>query len=295
MGAQADEARVVKDERPSFTAAWVAAARTFGELLPDELHLADDPYGAAFAKTRLHERLRDTQIGRTLALSPGLGTWIMYMQVRTRVLDDIARAFAKREGAQLVLLGAGYDTRALRLSLGMRVFEVDHPATQRRKQRVLDRLGTHSPATYVTWDFEQRPMDELADALADAGLDRDKPVLTIWEGVTMYLSEGAIEASLAAIREFGGAGSQLAMTYFERERIDRPHWMMRIVRTAVRGIGEPFVWGWDHEQLPAYLAERGFRVVANRSVETAALDYVPERIAKLTRARNSCIALADVI
>lgn len=287
----------MKDERPSLTAAWVAAARSFGDLLPDELHLADDPYGAAFVNTRLHERLARTQLGRRLALAPGLGTWIVYMQVRTRVLDDIARAFAKQPGAQLVVLGAGYDTRALRLGAlaHVPVFEVDHPATQRRKQRVLDRLGKQSPATYVTWDFEQRAMDELPDALAAAGLDRARPVLTIWEGVTMYLSEGAIEASLRAIHDFGGPGSQLAMTYFERARIERPSWMMKLVRTAVRGVGEPFVWGWDRAEVPGYLAERGFRVVANRSIQEAALDYLPKRIANLTQARNSCIALADAI
>ncbi|HEY0251568.1 MAG TPA: SAM-dependent methyltransferase [Kofleriaceae bacterium] len=278
------------------TAAWVAAARTFGELLPDELHLADDPYGAAFANTRLPERLARTQLGRRLALAPGLGTWIMYMQVRTRVLDDIARTFAKRDGAQVVLLGAGYDCRALRLGAlaHVPVFEVDHPATQRRKQRVLEKLGKASPATYVTWDFEQRAMDELPDALAEAGLDRTLPVLTIWEGVTMYLSEGAIEASLGAIRDWSAPGSQLAVTYFERVRIEHPNAWLRLVKSVVSAGGEPFVWGWNLDELPPYLAERGFRVVDNRTIDDRARDYVPGRIAKLVRGQHSCIALAEV-
>jgi methyltransferase (TIGR00027 family) len=285
----------MKETRPSLTAAWVAAARTFGNLLPDELHIADDPYGAAFANTRLHERLGRSRIGRQLALTPGLGTWIMYMQVRTRVLDDIARGFAKRANAQVVLLGAGYDCRALRLGAlaNVPVFEVDHPATQTRKQRVLDRLGAKSPAHYVTWNFEQRPLDELPDALADAGLDRTRPVLTIWEGVTMYLSQGAIDASLKAIRAFGPG--QLAMTYFERTRIETPSPMMRLVRASVRGIGEPFIWGWNRDEVPPYLAARGFRVIENRSLDDAALDFLPKRAASLVHGRNSCYALADVI
>lgn len=286
----------MKQTRPSFTAAWVAAARSFGDLLPDELHIADDPYGAAFANTNLPKRLARSRLGRRLALTPGLGTWIMYMQVRTRVLDDIARAFAREHSnAQVVLLGAGYDCRALRLSAlaNVPVFEVDHPATQGRKQRVLARLRADSPAHYVTWDFETRPLAELPDALAAAGLDRTAPVLTIWEGVTMYLTQAAIDASLRAIHAFGPG--QLAMTYFERSRIDSPSPMMRLVRASVRGIGEPFKWGWNRDDVAPYLAERGFRVRENRSLDEAALDFLPSRIAALVQGRNSCYALAEVV
>jgi methyltransferase (TIGR00027 family) len=287
----------MKAARPSLTAAWVAAARTFGELLPDELHIAEDPYGAAFANTRLPQRLANTRLGRRLALAPGLGTWIMYMQVRTRVLDDIVRAFINAHpNGQLVLLGAGYDCRALRLRslAGVPVFEIDHPATQGRKQRVLAKIGAASPAHYVTWDFETRPLSELGDAMVEAGFARDRPALTIWEGVTMYLTQAAIDASLRAIHGWSAPGSQLAMTYFERTRIESPSPMMRLVRGAVRGIGEPFIWGWNRDEVPPYLAERGFAVQNNRSLDDAAHDFLPSRVAALVQGRNSCYALAEV-
>lgn len=86
----------MQDERPSVTAAWVAAMRTCGSLLPPQYQLADDPYGAALAGTRMLGRLADTRLGRALALRPGFGTFVAYMQVRTRVLDDFARAIAKK-------------------------------------------------------------------------------------------------------------------------------------------------------------------------------------------------------
>jgi len=287
----------MKQARPSVTAAWVAAARTFGELLPAELHIAEDPYGAAFANVHV-PRIAKSRLGRRLALAPGLGTWIMYMQVRTRVLDDIVRAFiAKQHAGQLVLLGAGYDCRALRLRAlaDVPVFEVDHPATQARKQRVLAKLGAASPAHYVTWDFEARPLAELPGALALAGLDRTRPVLTIWEGVTMYLTQGAIDASLRAIHDWSAPQSQLAMTYFERTRIESPSPMMRLVRGAVRGIGEPFIWGWNRDEVEPYLAARGFAVRDNRSLDDAAYDFLPSRVAALVQGRNSCYALAEVV
>src|SRR4051794_15538190 len=117
------------DDTPSRTAAWVAAARGLGSLLPPEAQLVDDPYGVAFASPRLAKLVERGGIRALIAL-PGMKHWVIYMQVRTRVLDDAVRAFVARGGRQLVLLGAGYDCRALRISEIETVFEVDHPATQ---------------------------------------------------------------------------------------------------------------------------------------------------------------------
>src|SRR5262249_11156238 len=147
-------------------------------------------------------------------------------------------AFVRAHGdaAQVLVLGAGYDARAVRLAhtlRGARVFEVDHPATQARKRAILARVaeeGTRDAAdlarathaSYLAWDFEARPLAELPRALADAGHLPDAPTVTIWEGVTMYLTPPAIEASFAAIGALSAPGSELVMTYFDRERIDRP-------------------------------------------------------------------------
>ena len=218
------------------------------------------------------------------------------MQVRTRVLDDAVRAFVAGGGAQVVLLGAGYDCRALRLPelAHVPVFEVDHPTTQRHKREVLDKLGATSPAHYLTWDFETRPMAELPDALVAAGLDRALPTITVWEGVTMYLTEGAIDASLRAIRAWSGPGSQLAMTYFERTRIAHPSPILKLMRATVKSVGEPFIWGWQAEEVAPYLAPRGWRVIENRSLDDAAFDLLaaaprrerPQRARQPLRARG---------
>jgi methyltransferase (TIGR00027 family) len=211
----------VKDDSPSRTAAWVAAARQLAQLLPPEAQLVADPYGAAFSYPRLRARIDRL---RPLAETRVMKQWILYMQVRTRVIDDALRTWVAGGGRQVVLLGAGYDTRAVRLPelAAVDVFEVDHPATQHHKQGVLAQLGVESPSRYVTWDFETRAMDDLPDVLEEAGLDRQKPVFTIWEGVTMYLTDAAIDASLRAIRAWSPPGSRLAMTYFAKSRIEQP-------------------------------------------------------------------------
>src|SRR5258706_13214580 len=104
----------MKDGVPSRTAQWVAAARGFGRLLPDAARIADDPYGAAFSSPSLQRAIeRGRGRLRPLATFPGLREWILYMQVRTRVIDDALRMFVASGGRQLVVLGARYDCRAL--------------------------------------------------------------------------------------------------------------------------------------------------------------------------------------
>jgi methyltransferase (TIGR00027 family) len=285
----------VRDDLPSRTAAFVAAARQLGQLLPDEARLIDDPYGAAFTSRRAAGVLdRETQRLRPLGAMPGVKQWILYMQVRTRLIDDALGEYLATGARQVVLLGAGYDTRALRMPelANANVFEVDHPATQGHKRRVLDELGADSPVTYVTWDFEARPMDDLPDALADAGLDRADPVFTIWEGVTMYLTEPAIDASLRAIRAWSYAGSQLAMTYFAKSRITRPSLVTRAMKAVVGAFGEPWKFGWGVDELPGYLAARDFELVRDVAMADAAQTLLPPRFASSLVGPDRRFALA---
>ena len=275
----------MRDDAPSRTAQWVAAARGMGRLLPEAVRLVDDPYGLAFSSSglaRLVDRTRDARPERAAAIArtPGLSLWIVYMQVRSRLIDDAVRSFVAGGGRQLVLLGAGYDCRALRLPelAGVRVFEIDHPATQRHKRSVLDRLGVAPPVDYVTWDFETSPMDDLAGALGDAGLDPGAPSLTIWEGVTMYLTEPAIDASLRAIASWSAAGSMLALTYMTRSRL-HGSLAVRAVRAVVGRLGEPFRFGWEPDELPAYLAARGFAVTSDVATAEAGRTLLPGHIA----------------
>ena len=271
----------MREQTPSRTAAWVAAARGLGSLLPEGVRLVEDPYGAAFTSPRL-KRFIDARGPSALATMPGLGEWVLYMQVRTRVLDDAVREFTAGGGQQMVILGAGYDCRALRLEelRGAAVFEVDHPATQGRKRDVLARIGVHSPSRTITWDFEERPMAELPGALAEAGHDATRPTLTLWEGVTMYLTEPAIESSMRAIAALSAPGSRLAMTYFNRARISRPSLTTRAIAALVARVGEPWRWGWDPAELPAWMAAHGFTVLRDVSLADAARELLPPDLAR---------------
>jgi methyltransferase (TIGR00027 family) len=280
----------VKPHRASRTAGFVAAARAYGAYLPEPSRLVDDPYGEAFVWPPLPAWM-------ARAMLPLSRRWILYMQVRTRAIDDDVRAFVRAGARQLVVLGAGYDSRALRMAelANARVFEIDHPATQAHKREVLAARGVASPARYVEWDFEARAMSELPDALAAAGLDRAAPTFTIWEGVTMYLSEPAIDASLRAIRAWSAAGSELGVTYFSRARLQRQELATRAIRAVVRRLGEPWTFGWDPAELPAYLAERGFAIAADRAMGEAARDLLPRADAARVLTHDQRYALARVV
>ena len=119
-----------------------------------------------------------------------------WFAVRTAYLD---RLVARTSAPQVVILGAGYDTRAARLARpGVRFFEVDQPATQAAKRERLASVAGYpvGAATYVTCDFERE--DPIARLVA-SGFTADEPALVLWEGVIMYLPEASIRQTVSRL------------------------------------------------------------------------------------------------
>jgi methyltransferase (TIGR00027 family) len=261
--------------------------------------LAQDPFGARLADglvggfTRF--ALGRPAAGRWLAGRGGpLTAFLIWMQLRTRALDDMLRDFVASGGRQLVLLGAGYDCRAWRFRelLGdAQVFEVDHPATQARKRRFAEGVPT-PPTRYLAWDFEQRGTRELPGALAAQGLDPRAPSLTLWEGVTMYLAAESIDETVRAVSEYGGAGSRLAMTYIDRRAIQAPRGDAKLTAALVSRVGEPYRFGFEPAALPGWLAERGFRLLSDENDAALATRYLGADARAFFRRGQRRIALA---
>jgi methyltransferase (TIGR00027 family) len=173
--------------------------------------------------------------------------------LRTSAIDAAVRAAIAEGARQLVILGAGYDGRAWRLPelAGVKVFEVDHPATQGVKRARVARLP---PAigivTFVPVDFER---DALGDALERAGHDRASPTCWIWEGVVMYLTHEAVHGTLAAVAERSAPGSTLIINYHTKHR-------GLIGKVIFRLIGEPQISAWTPDEMAAELRSVGFEV-----------------------------------
>jgi methyltransferase (TIGR00027 family) len=210
------------------------------------------------------------------------------MQVRTFALDQEVARFAEAGGRQLILLGAGLDARALRLrSLGLRVFEIDHPATQARKRRLVG-----DAATFLAWDFEHDPLGELPQGLHDLGWQRGERGCVVWEGVTMYLSEAANAATFAMLADLLAPGSVVAFTYFAKELLAAPGWRQHLMRQFVARHGEPWVFGWDPDRLPAWLAARGFALEHDDSTMALGERWLPPDLAARLKQDQRRIALA---
>jgi len=294
----------MKEDRPSFTAAYVATARALGSLLPPEARLCEDRFGAAFAGQTIVAAVRRLEVGPAIARRaalhvPGVLRNVLWLQLRTRVVDDELRSFVEAGGRQVVLLGAGFDCRAARLCralAGSVVFEVDHPATQAKKRKVLGGLGAESAdVAYVAWDFERDAMEKLPARLAESGHDHALPTLTVWEGVTMYLTPPAIEAAVAAVRAYSGKGSRLAFTYFDRAVVEHPPLARRLAGHVVARAGEPFRFGWAPEELPAWLAARGFQLRADGVDTELAARLLPLGYAQRVGTRGNHVAVAETV
>jgi methyltransferase (TIGR00027 family) len=283
----------------SRTAEWVAAARTLGRLLPKEQRLAYDPYGGAFATglVRHATALLSAEpwlLQRLLARTPSLHAFLLWMQLRTRALDDVLLEFVGSGGRQIVVLGAGYDCRAVRfahLLAEANVFEVDHPLTQARKREVVARAELRTPARYVSWDFEVG-LAGLGARLVREGLSASHRVLTLWEGVTMYLQEPAIDATLAMLRGLGPTGSWLAFNYVDRRAVREPLGDQRLTQRLAASVGEPHRFGWEPAQLSAWLAQRGFTLMSDVSDHDLAERYLSPALWPHFSGRNRRVALA---
>jgi methyltransferase (TIGR00027 family) len=288
----------MKPGRASLTAQFVAVARGLGSLLPSEHQIADDPWGVEFGGPIAHLIERAGTLAPRLMLSlPPLAQSICYMQVRTRALDDTLAEFARAGGRQVVLLGAGFDCRAERFRAlldGGRVFEIDHPDTQARKRAILDDAGAdQSRVVYLPWDFEKQATRDLPSALAASGHDSSRKTLTIWEGVTMYLTPEAIESTIRSVHAYQSVGSPFAFSYFDRKLIERPRARDRAMAMLVSRIGEPFRFGWDPEELPSWIEERGFRLRSDRSDAQLSAELLAPRWQRFVAHGGRHVAVAE--
>jgi methyltransferase (TIGR00027 family) len=278
----------MQHNKPSRTAEHVAALRGLGALLPPSARLVDDPWGAQWTGWGRLRWLGAAIPAAGQLMSRPAWRWLIYMQVRTFALDQDVLRFAQAGGRQLVLLGAGLDARALRLrGLGLRVFEVDHPATQARKRELVG-----DAATFVAWDFERDPLRLLPGRLCDLGYLRGERGCVVWEGVSMYLSETANAETFAMLADLLAADSVVAFTYFSSAQLDEQVRRERFIRQIVARWGEPWRFGFEPDLLSSWLAARGFALERNDTTGALAARWLPAHLAAKLKGDQRRIALA---
>lgn len=252
---------------PSKTAETAAAFRARETLKPEKERVCNDPLARHFIGPFFIALGRHPWLGRFFrwlgeSQFPGLGGAVL---ARTRYIDEHTTACLGNGIRQVVILGAGYDTRAYRLvdpAQGVRVFEVDHPATQAVKlaklHEVLGTIPFH--VEFVPVDFGR---DALAERLIEAGYDPGKRTLFIWEGVSYYLTAAAVDQTLAFMARHSAVGSAVLFDFFPRAVIDGTSRRKEAItlRKRLTERGEPLLFGIDDDEVVPFLRARGFETL----------------------------------
>jgi methyltransferase (TIGR00027 family) len=194
---------------------------------------------------------------------PGLYEYVL---ARTKVMDAAFREALDSRAAQIVLLGAGFDTRALRFAdciRGTRIFELDVPTALDPKERILrrERIAVPPELTFVRINFDK---DDLSAALTGAGFAAGRKDLFLMEGVTMYLTARAVDGNFDFIRHSAASGSRVVFdfVYASVLRGENRYYGESDALRMVRGAGEGWTFGIEEGAVGSFLAERGFELVA---------------------------------
>ncbi len=253
----------MKKNQSSTTAEGIAVMRAIEAQRPENERICYDPYARAMVSSFLYCMAKLlVDIGYAERSGPGV---MAFITARERYIDDFLKTSLQDGLDQVVILGAGLDTRAYRIPCieTTRVFEVDHPATQavkrKRLKKVVDPLPDH--VTFVPVDFNTQSLGEQLQA--GGYIERFK-TLFIWQGVTYYLTPQGVDGTLGLIANHSGPGSAVIFDYSDSAYLqDMQHGEVRRMRRAARVTGEKWVFGIPSGQIEPFLLQRGFRDIRN--------------------------------
>ena len=262
----------IKKER-SKTAETIAVVRMSESRKSEDERICYDPHAIRFISQAVLDFAAHNPekykafVARNERLVPGVSNSIV---ARVRYFDDVVKASINDGLEQLVILGAGYDTRAYRIEgiNKIKVFEVDHPATQSIKIEKIKEIfsSLHDHVTYVPTDLE---VDKFGQRLLESGYNKSLKTLFIMEGILMYLSPEIVEEILSFIVHNSGKGSAILFDYIPLSVVEGTceleagqNW-----RKGVMEVGEPFLFGIKDGEIQSLLVQRGFTKIKNMTSE----------------------------
>lgn len=274
----------MKKDTPSRTAQLMALYRAMETRRPRSRRLFTDPYAIHFLD-------RDYRLACWLSSFPPAERLLYYLiqrripgalasgLARTRLIDDMLEQAVKEGVQQVIILGAGFDSRNLRLTSlrQLKVIEIDHPDTARRKLQI---LKAHTPSLplntcYLSIDFNQQSLEEL---FRQQNVDLSIRTTLIWEGVTNYLQREAIDAVFDLTARMA-KGSSVIFTYIDKKVLEEPTAFLgaqRLIRDLDK-IEERWTFGFRPEELPSYLANFGMLLKEDKGAAEYRQQYLSDR------------------
>jgi methyltransferase (TIGR00027 family) len=223
-----------------------------------------------------------------------------YVLARTRVFDEAYVNALERGFPQIVILGAGMDTRAFRYhekNAGTVIFELDIHATQRYKREVLERKKIAPPAELVFAPIDLNK-GRLADVLSEAGYREGQLTLFLWEGVTMYLKAEAVDGTLGFIRDSAAEGSIVVFDYVRASvlRHENTLYGERDIRGTVARAEEDWTFGIEDGTINRFLTMRGLELLSHYTPSELEAAYLTTddgtRFGRINE--THCIVVAEI-
>lgn len=264
----------MRKKQSSLTAAGIAIVHAVESERSADERILYDPYACQFVPSWMYRAFGFfIRIGYAEWRGPGVNGFLV---ARDRYIDDVLQNFLDEGLQQLVILGTGYDSRPYRFDLARQVktFEVDHPATQGDKLSKLQAVFGKRPEHVISVpiDFNTQTLE---GRLLESGYDQNLKTLFIWQGVTMYLTAEAIDATLAFVVHHSGPGSAIVFDYVYRSILDGIQKQREIsgMRRYRFMTGEGLTFGIPEGAIETFLKERGFQQVKDVNVEYLKATY----------------------
>jgi methyltransferase (TIGR00027 family) len=260
-----------RSERPSATAEAVALMRAVENRRPERERIVSDPFAHLFLSRRTHRLVgpaASVRPVRDLIARNAIGSVETFVLCRHRFIDEhlaAALQLGPDTAEQVVILGAGYDSRAYRFERalsGRSVYEVDLPPLSRLKASIVARFPMIFGPTAINRveiDFRRQ---RLADQLDAAGFEPGRRTFVVWEGVAPYLTEAAVTDTLDSLAALCGKGSTLTFDMWDgKGGADHLAPVRRLGARAIALVGEPVTFGRTPERAADLLARHGFSTV----------------------------------
>jgi methyltransferase (TIGR00027 family) len=275
-------AYTLKERARSITAEGAAYARA-KHLLYDDPIIFEDSFAIDFLSPRRRRILKNPLIGLLMRST----LYRHFRPLRAPLVDRSRYSEDKLEKAivqgvtQYVIIGAGYDSFALRrrdLSDSIRIFELDHPATQKAKRERLFELNVELPRNLelIPVDFEK---ETVAEALKRSSYIREVPAFFSWLGTILYLTRDAVFKTLRSLLSLAAPGSEIVFDYIIPDTLMDPKELKRFNkrRRLAAHLGEPMITYFDPDILVTEMEDFGFELIENLSPNERKVRYFGNR------------------
>jgi len=283
----------------SRTAEWTCVSRAASSLESDNHYRSDDHIALLLVPTFLKLLLHIPLVRRFYSQVLAPKGIYEYTIARTKYIDTVFKETLAEGFDQILIFGAGFDTRALRFQTvagDTRIFELDVPITQKAKIDQYAKRGLSIPANvaFISIDFDK---ESLSEKLEEAGFGRGARSLFVLEGLLMYLQPESVDETFKAIDRFSGEGSDVVFDYVRASVLRQAgsYYGEREIVKSVKKAGERWHFGIEEGELEGFLKEYGLKVSEHQDAQALEQRYFTDASGEIVGRVNGTHCLVRAV